>query len=141
MFKAGSNIPLPCVSGDVLTSIVESEGVRVEIDRVPTHRAVRVVVAIPQSQVRLWSREFEIDDQEIEESETKEMVEYAVGRIRLNARAMRTDVAVGMFDRGVELQTDEHIERLACSIEKHADQGARERLAIRLMAHVERLGK
>lgn len=121
-----------------LKTIVESEGVRVSVNRNAANRTVQVMTMIPAPKAH---RIFEITDAAIENAETSAMVHHVVDRIREFARSMRAEIVCEMVGKGIALDDEKTRGEVVEAITKHADSATCERLALELMAHVERLGK
>lgn len=123
-----------------LRSVVESEGVRVNVERDAARRVLSVKCTLK------WNEHnslFEITETEIEDSATSEMLAVIIGRVREASAILRGRVVAEMLQRGELMIGQKDAARLSevvvQHVAKHADPATCERLAIELMQHVERV--
>jgi hypothetical protein len=124
-----------------LKTIVESEGVRVHVERLPGRRCIGVETCLVRESYRSW---FEVSDAEIEGAETGAMVQHVVEKVREQAPLLRRAAADDAVSPELEASPErckamsEFLVSLICD---NATPDVCETLAIALMEHVERLGK
>lgn len=121
-----------------LRALVESEGVRVNVERDALRRVLNVSCTLKWN---VHNAQFEIAETIIEESTTPEMLRLMIDKVKESGAVIRGRVVTEMLMRG-ELNLDaSNVERLSevlvKHVAKHADEATRERLAIELMETVE----
>lgn len=126
------------VNAETLKTITEVEGVRVWVDRNVARRCVMIQTELKQDR---FNTIFEVDDLEIEMRETADTVQFIGQCIRERARDMRRYAILDLLERDVGLNDEDKRGTIVAAIVGNNDVSVCERLALDLMAHVERLGK
>lgn len=126
------------VNAETLKTITEVEGVRVWVDWSAAKRCVMIQTELRQDR---FSTVFEVDDLEIEMRDTADIVQYIGECIRERARDMRRYAILDLLESDVGLNDEDKRGTIVAAIVDNNDVSVCERLALELMAHVERLGK